>query len=170
MSRLAFVAVTLSLACAPARTPLESGERTGRAPASASALLAALADTGRASRVYLPHEVDRPAESLFEPDRRIGALPTAVKATVLVAAVRGVVDTLGFAVRATLTVLPGSDPREGSILLRRAAEGRWRPARLVTGEAVRQLFEWRFCRDGNASCTHFEQMPMKRDVPRVDAR
>ena len=145
----------------------------GSAPASRStpesALIAALADTASPTRVYLPSEVAKQAESIEDPDDGVRGLEPAVLSAMRVAAVRGVVDTLGFAERATLTVLPGSDPYEGSLLIRRSAKGRWRPARLATGQAVRQLFEWRFCRLGGATCAHWEQVPAERGVPHVSA-
>ena len=169
MQRHALLFLPLLLGCASSRPPYETIEEVNRAPRSAAALIEALRDTASATRVYLPQEVARPAESLDEAERQLAVLPSGVEATVRVAAVRGIIDTLGFAERATLTVLPGSDPREGAIILRRATDARWRPARLATGRAVRQLFEWRFCRTGGVTCADFAQKPMERGVPRVGA-
>lgn len=169
MHRHALLGLALVLGCASGSPSRETAATTPLQSVSAAALMEALRDTSPPTRVYLPQEVAKPAEALDEPDMRIGALRTAVEASERLAAIRGVVDTLGEAERATLTVLPGSDPREGSLLLRRATNARWRPARLATGRAVRQLFEWRFCRSGPASCIRFEPDPIERAVPHVSA-
>lgn len=169
MRRYVLFSLPLLVGCASSRPSRETIDEVNRAPRSAAALLEALRDTASATRVYLPQEVARPAESLEEAERALAVPRARVEATVREAGVRGIIDTLGFAERATLTVMPGSDPREGDIVLRRAMDARWRPARLATGRAVRQLFDWRFCRTGGVTCAYFAQTPMERGVPRVGA-
>lgn len=167
MSRHSMLASLLLLACAPRPTPVNDGPTP--ISTSASALMRALEDTALATRVYLPREVASPAVTVEESDRPLAVLPTSVEATVRAAAVRGIVDTLGFTERATLTVLPGSDPREASLLQQRVLRTRWRPARLANGQAVRQLFEWRYCVAGGSTCAYVAPEPLERGVPRVFA-
>jgi hypothetical protein len=170
--RLSLSLLFVLLSCSP---PARSAERSvypARMPVEAVTLLAELADTASATRVFLPAEVEKQAESIEVPDRSIGGMQSAVVAQVREAAIRGVVDTMGFAERRTLAILPGSDPYEASLLVRRAERARWRPARLASGQAVRQLFEWRFCRSGWADCTDkwWEQVPQERGLPHVSAK
>ena len=167
MSRYSVLASLMLVACAPRPTP--AGDGTTPTSMSTAALMRALDDTARASRVYLPQEVASPAVTVEESDRPLAALSTSVEPTVRVAAVRGIVDTLGFTERATLTVIPGSDPREASILQQRVLRIRWRPARLANGQAVRQLFEWRFCVMGGSTCAYVAPAPLERGMPRVSA-
>jgi hypothetical protein len=134
---------------------------------AAATLREALRDSTSRSRVYLPREVAQPAESIEDFEKAFGATHTGVEPTVVLAVVRGIVDTTGAVERRTLTVLPGSDPREGAILFQRAARALWRPARLADGRAVRQLVEWRFCRADGSTCVTRPQEPMDRTVPRV---
>ena len=172
MRRTALLLLLTVPACSPA-TPARQAAGSGDSIAhSSAALIAALADTTSPNRVYLAAEVAKQAESIEEPDVKIGAPEPAAQATVREAAVRGVVDTLGFVERPTLAILPGSDPREASLLVRRAERGRWRPARLASAQAVRQLIEWRLCRTNTGSCVdvHWEQVPTARTVPHVSAR
>jgi hypothetical protein len=169
MRRSALLLLLAVPSCAPATLARGSADAGRRTPEAA--LLTALTDTTSVTRVYLPSEVAKQAESIEEPDRAIGGLTPAVEATLREAAVRGVVDTLGFAERATIAILPGSDPREASLLVRRAERGRWRPARLASGQAVRQLFEWRFCRTNTGTCPQqWEQVPLDRTLPHISAQ
>ena len=167
MSRHSVLASLMLLACAPRPTPVSDGPAP--IPMSAAALMRTLEDTAAATRVYLPQEVASPAVTVEESDRPLAVLPTSVEPTVRVAALRGIVDTLGFTERATLTILAGSDPREASILEQRALRTRWRPARLANGRAVRQLFEWRYCVTGGNTCAYVAPEPLERGVPRVFA-
>jgi hypothetical protein len=166
--RLASLCLPLLAGCASGGPVPESADPVGRAPAGAPALLEALRDTTSASHVYLPREVARAAESINDPRPGLeGATPAGVEPHVLLAGIRGVVDTLGRIERSTLTVLPGSDPREGSIMFQRATKAQWRPARLADGRAVRQLIEWQLCRAGGTTCAHYDQDPIERNVPRI---
>jgi hypothetical protein len=166
---------TLFCLCLPLVAACASGARQSDQPlevearesAAATSLREALRDSTSTSRVYLPREVPQPAESIEDFEKAFGATHTGVEPTVVLAVVRGVVDTTGTVERRTLTVLPGSDPREGAILFQRAAKARWRPARLADGRAVRQLVEWRFCRADGSTCVTRAQEPMDRAVPRV---
>lgn len=167
MSRHSVLASLMLVACAPRPTP--AGEGTTPTSMSTAALMRALDETAPASRVYLPQEVASPAVTVEESDRPLAVLPTSVEPTVRIAAVRGIVDTRGVTERATLTVLPGSDPREASILQQRVLRTRWRPARLANGQAVRQLFEWRFCVTGGTTCAYVPPEPLERGIPRVFA-
>lgn len=167
MNRYLLLAPLVLLACAPHGTPAADGATP--IPIAAGALMRALDDTVLATRVYLPREVASPAVTVEESDRPLAVLPTSVEPTVRVAALRGIVDTLGFTERATLAILPGSDSREASILQQRALRTRWRPARLANGRAVRQLFEWRYCVTGGNTCAYVAPEPLERGVPRVFA-
>ena len=168
MNRRSLLAPLVLLACAPRGHP--AGDGTTPIPIAAAALMQALNDTALATRVYLPREVASPAVTVEDSDRPLAVLPSSVEPTVRVAAVRGIVDTLGFTERATLTSLAGSDPREASILQQRVLRTRWRPAHLASGRAVRQLFEWRFCVAAGNTCAYVAPEPLERGVPRVFAR
>lgn len=167
MTRYSLLAPLVLIACAPHGTP--PGDGATPIPISTATLMRALDDTALATRVYLAQEVASPAVTVEESDRPLAVLPTSVEPTVRIAAVRGIVDTLGVTERATLTVLPGSDSREASILQQRALRTRWRPARLANGQAVRQLFEWRFCVTGGTTCAYVPPEPLERGIPRVFA-
>jgi hypothetical protein len=156
-----------------ATSPRATMDTNQRVPASGAALLAALSDTATARRVYLPREVAVEARTFEDTSSMRGALATASEPTVRIFGIRGIVDTLGFAERATLTVLPGSDPREAANLMARVLKARWRPARLATGQAVRQVFDWRECRTSAGSCGRVAMLPpdrIERDLPHVDQR
>jgi hypothetical protein len=166
--RLTFLCLSLLAACASGGgSSREAVDVDSRASSSATALREVLRDSTSPSRVYLPQQVALPAESIEDFEKAFGATHTGVEPTVVLAVVRGIVDTTGVVERRTLTILPGSDPREGAILFQRAAQARWRPARLADGRAVRQLVEWRFCRDGGTTCAFHGQKPLDRTVPRV---
>ena len=165
--RLTPFCLLLLASCASGGAARQPGEPVSRPPVAATSLLDALRDSTSPSRVYLPREVARPAESVNDVERAVLGVRAGVEPTVVVAAVRGVVDTSGNVQRSTLTLLPGSDPREGSILMQRAATEQWRPARLADGRAVRQLVEWRVCRAGGSTCTSYARDSLDRTVPRV---
>jgi hypothetical protein len=163
MTRSLALGSLLVLGCASSGGP--------RQPAAVTALVTALRDTVTATRIYLPGEVATPAVVLAGRPAPTAFPPSSVEPTEVVAGIRGVIDTTGVVERASLVVLPGSDGREGDVLWREAVGARWRPARLATGRAVRQLFEWRSCRSGGSTCARrAEASVIDRTIPSVAPR
>jgi hypothetical protein len=161
MRRALWLCLPAFLACAVGRRSPAIDRPTG-----AAALEVALRDTATATRVYLPTEVAQEAADATTLTASAGTLESnalRVHATVAepseaYGAIRGIIDTSGFVERATLTVVPGSDPLLASALLAEAERFRWRPARLADGRPVRQLFEWNRCRN----CAHLPLPEVRR--------